>query len=76
MGNEALTAWGEQQISTLTENHRKKAVILHVKKLYWHTYTYGQVSVNEVLFRKGVKAIGFIKKSCSPNRDFMHVKSA
>lgn len=24
MGNEALTAWGEQQISTLTENHKKK----------------------------------------------------
>jgi len=24
MGNEALTAWSEQQISTLTENHKKK----------------------------------------------------
>lgn len=24
LGNEALTAWGEQQVSTLTENHKKK----------------------------------------------------
>ena len=24
MGNEALTAWGEQQVSTLTENYKKK----------------------------------------------------
>ena len=24
MGNEALTAWGEQQISTLVESHKKK----------------------------------------------------
>lgn len=24
MGNEALTAWGDLQISTLTENHKKK----------------------------------------------------
>ena len=24
MGNEALTAWGERQISTLTENHKKR----------------------------------------------------
>ncbi len=23
MGNEALTAWGEQQVSTLTEKHKK-----------------------------------------------------
>ena len=24
MGNEALTVWGEQQVSTLTENYKKK----------------------------------------------------
>ncbi len=24
MGNKALTAWGEQQVSTLTEHHKKK----------------------------------------------------
>jgi hypothetical protein len=24
MGNEALTAWGEQQMNTLTENYKKK----------------------------------------------------
>ena len=24
MGNEVLTAWGEQQVSTLTENYKKK----------------------------------------------------
>ena len=24
MGNEALTAWGEQQVSALTEQHKKK----------------------------------------------------
>jgi hypothetical protein len=24
LGNEALTAWGEQQMSTLTENYKKK----------------------------------------------------
>ncbi len=24
MGNEALTAWSEQQINTLTENHKRK----------------------------------------------------
>jgi hypothetical protein len=25
LGNEALTAWGKQQISSLTEDHKKKA---------------------------------------------------
>ena len=24
MGNEVLTAWGEQQVNTLTENYKKK----------------------------------------------------